>query len=279
MYIVFTADPSGSLPLNKKISLSSVNEILRQLNQNLLDADQEAKISYDLLSNEEECVYSSSAMLPDPRFSLLQTICEEFETDWDSDKEVFLQVLKAEFEGSKNVKKKKRSTIKIFKRDGNFGKTFLPMLFIFVVGFLFMATSINSVMDKVEKINRDAEMSTKEEIPSNKIDAFSRYFLSNYFNQAKTDKSYQETLKAYVSEDQLKKFEGSNQQLKSSLLWEITQDKKEYSVSYVVSLKEDDQTKTKKISFTLSEDKDKTYKVKEVPKLEDFTMTLNLTEE
>lgn len=276
MYIVFTADPSGSLPLNKKISLSSVNEILRQLNQNLLDADQEAKISYDLLSNESECVYSSSAMLPDPRFSLLQTIQEEFAADWDSDKEVFLQVLKTEFERPEQKKMKK----KVFSKSLNKNKIakILPLV-IMVVAFLFINFTLSNTQAELSKIEKIVESSEVEEIPTNKIDAFSRYFLSNYFNQAKTDKSYQETLKTYVSEDQLKKFEGSNQQLKSSLLWEITQDKKEYSVSYIVSLKEDDQTKTKKISFTLSEDKDKTYKVKEVPKLEDFTMTLNLTEE
>ncbi|MEI5995628.1 hypothetical protein [Candidatus Enterococcus mansonii] len=276
MYIVFTADPSGSLPLNKKISLSSVNEILRQLNQNLLDADQEARISYNLLSNEEECVYSSSAMLPDPRFSLLQTIQEEFEVDWDSDKEVFLQMLKTEFERPEQKKMKRKVSSKSL--DKNKLDKILPLV-IMVVAFLFINFALSNTRSELSKIEKRIESSEVEEIPTNKIDAFSRYFLSNYFNQAKTDKSYQETLKAYVSEDQLKRFEGSNQQLKSSLLWEITQDNKEYSVSYIVSLKEDDQSKTKKISFALSEDKDKTYKVKEVPKLEDFTMILNLTEE
>ncbi|MGL9757236.1 hypothetical protein [Enterococcus sp. DIV2324] len=279
MYILFTDDPTGSLPINSKIPLSSVNEILRQLNQNLLDADQEVRISYDLLSSEGKCVYRSTAVLPDPRFSLYQTIVNEFGTDLNPDSEVFLNMLKVEFEGSKTGKKKKRSPSKLFKRNSEFSKTFLPLLFILTAMFLFMTTSINGVIDKVEKINRDAETSTTKDIPTSQIDAFSRYFLSNYFNEVKSAKSYQETLKTYVSNDQLKKFEGNEQQLKSSLLWDIKQDKKEYVVSYIVSLREDEQTQTQKITFTLAADKDETYKVKAVPKLEEFTMKLNFQEE
>lgn len=276
MYILFTADSSGSLPINKKISLSSVNEILQQLNQNLLDADQEAKISYDLISKTGECVYRSTAELPEPRFSLLQTIVEDFKEDWDSDKEIFIQMLKEEFERPKQKLKKK----KVASKSENTNKLtkILPLVTI-VIAFLFMNYALSSTQRELSMIEKKLDASETAEIPSDKIDAFSRYFLSNYFNQAKSDSSYQETLKPYVTEDKLKNFEGGSQQLKSSLLWQIKDNKNSYDVSYIVSLKNDDQTQTKKLTFTLAEDKEKNYKVNEVPKLEDFTMTLNLMEE
>ncbi|WP_279257224.1 hypothetical protein [Enterococcus faecalis] len=142
---------------------------------------------------------------------------------------------------------------------------FVVLLFL-LNGFLFwkQATLANKLEDWQTKVEK--ELTLVEKQPN--VDTTSRFFLANYFSQAK-EAQYKEGLKKFVGTS-VEKWERPSGELNSMFLYEISEEKKGIEVSYILTIKEEKTTKVKKISFYVK-NKEGAILVVSQPKIEDFS--------
>ncbi|EMF0379784.1 hypothetical protein G9L34_002088 [Enterococcus hirae] len=142
----------------------------------------------------------------------------------------------------------------------------LVVLLFLLNGFLFWRQS--TLANKLEnwQMETEKEVTLAENQP--KIDTTSRFFLANYFSQAK-EAQYKEGLKKFV-EPSVEKWKRPSGELNSMFLYEINEEKKKIEVNYILTIKEEKATKVKKISFHVK-NKENTVLVVSQPKIEDFS--------
>lgn len=269
--MVFSDETKHSLPKGKKIPVVEGNKLLTDLNQTLVEVMKKEILHYQLFSDKHELIYETKVVLPEPQFTLYSSIEENFKDNQDEDVQAFLAQLKKEFEetnGTGTKIKRKKSSLLFSPKCAFFGVLLFAL-------FFFLNGKINRQAQQLEelKAERIEQAQSNEE---NKIDTFSRYFLSSYYTTETNADTYRQGLTPYVEEKVLTNFEPTNKQLRSTLLWTIEQSKKEIIVTYIISLKENEQSSTKKVHFTLTQTKQGEYKVKEAPRFETFELTLTL---
>mgnify|MGYP006959866522 CR=1 FL=1 len=142
----------------------------------------------------------------------------------------------------------------------------LAVLLFLMNVFLFWKQS--TLANKLEnwQMETEKEVTLAENQP--KIDTTSRFFLANYFSQAK-EAQYKDGLKKFV-EPSVEKWKRPSGELNSMFLYEINEEKKKIEVNYILTIKEEKATKVKKISFHVK-NKENTVLVVSQPKIEDFS--------
>lgn len=154
-----------------------------------------------------------------------------------------------------------------------------PYVSVAVLGLLSISTVFQQIQIhnvKVENQLLQSQIEETEKIPSqnSKIDTFSRFFLSSYFSNKRKDEAiYQENLSKYVaiSTSKWKTPEGNLEQVYG--LYMRHKDNKETEVSYMVAVSnEKKETKIKKVTFKVTEEKEKVKVISE-PKLTDYSIT------
>ena len=271
MYIVFSDETDHSLPTGKKIPVTEASKLLTDLNQALLDVNKEETLSYQLYSDKNDYILGMEVVLPEPHFTLYGSIAEKFKGELNEDAEALLHGLKDELTSPNKTEKKIKKKKKPFSFPTKWAFfSVLPLLLL-----VFLNGKINTQQEQLEELKAE-RIEQPQSTEDSKIDTFSRYFLSSYYTTETNGDTYRKGLTTYVEEKVLTSFEPTNKQLKSTLLWTIESLDEEIIVTYIISLKENEQSSTKKVRFTLTPNKQGEYKVKEAPSLEPFELKLTL---
>lgn len=271
MYIVFSDDTDHSLPTGKKIPVTEASKLLTELNQALLEFDKKETLMYQLYSDKNEYILGMEITLPEPHFTFYNSVAEKFDGILDEDAEALLHGLKNELSSPNKTEKKSKKKKKPFSFPTKWAFFSVVPLILLV----FLNGKINTQQEQLEELKAE-HIEQPQSNEDSKIDTFSRYFLSSYYTTETNADTYRKGLTTYVEEKALTSFEPTNKQLKSTLLWTIESLDKEIVVTYIIALKENEQSSTKKVRFTLTPNKQGEYKVKEAPSLEPFELKLTL---
>lgn len=114
----------------------------------------------------------------------------------------------------------------------------------------------------------ETELSDQKKLSDNQgeVDVYVRYFLPNLFSDNK------DNMENFVSDDIFKEVQNQKGQLLSVMQEKIDQTKDGFLVSYVCTIREDENSKIKRITFVVQEDSDARfgYTLVTGPKIEDY---------
>lgn len=290
MEIVFTKADRVGLPENRRYDLNKGILVLRRENEELLSTGKNnASVDYELYENESEIpIYSGSIRLPVQNFNFVEVIKEDYlrYEEMTDDFQDFLIFMSKELGIEEKSKQKaqrksiKRQTIKKeshqeqpnnAKKSKSIGLVLIGIiacLSLVLNVFLWLKPSENKIVPSAnEAVTQRIQSIESIQENQNKIDTFSRFFLSNYY--ANVDEStFQQKIAPYL--DKSEKVHPQKNTLKSILLWTIDKEKGQYKVVYVCTMQnENSQSVVKKVSFNLKAKAD-SYKVVSQPKEIDF---------
>lgn len=198
------------------------------------------------------------------------------ETDFDS---LLQNFSKNKPPKTKNPPKKKVDYISNDKNKETDSINRKRVAYFVLLGIFSLSTAIQQIQIhniKVENQSLQSQIAEAKKIPSqnSKIDTFSRFFLSSYFSSNRNNEVvYQEKLNKYVAIN-TSKWETPKGNLEQVYGLDIKHnDSKVTEVSYMIAISnEKTETKIKKVTFKITEEKEK-LKVISEPKLTDFSIT------
>ncbi|WPH48350.1 hypothetical protein SHT67_14320 (plasmid) [Enterococcus faecalis] len=284
------------LPLNKRLPMVQGIPLLEEVNRELLASKQEETIDYFVYTekNQELATLAATLTLPVENQTMVEAIVAPVRNNKEIDSEdaqAFLALFKKSLPKEKRLKetKKKKIEPKIPQNKSNKelfihipwsrGKgvkltTFFKCAFLFFLPLI--GIHIGRVTQPEPKIPdevKNQQISLEKQVQQqDKIDTFSRFFLTNYYTGLKDKRKVQDQVERFVEKDVLNDFSGTEEKVKSILPWNKEYKNKEWQVSFVITLQgTKEQTTTQKVSFSIKEKNGK-YKVQNVPESERFVI-------
>ncbi|NBA54952.1 hypothetical protein [Enterococcus hirae] len=281
------------LPNGKRLSMVQGIPLLEEANREVLATNQQVIVDYLIYTdkNQDLATLEATLTLPVEGQTIVEAIqapvCDNEEVD-SEDAKAFLALFEKSLPKDKRTQRIKRRkagmnkeektarqelTIQVpYTRMNVKPATLLKVMFLFVLlltGFYF-GKSVQSEPKLPSKVSEQLNNLENQVQQQTKIDTFSRFFLSNYYTGTKEEDKVQEKIKRFVDKEILKEFQGTEEQIKSILPWEVKCVGSIWHVSYVVNLQNsEEETITQKVSFSIDK-QEKQYKVLTVPKKESF---------
>ncbi|EHK9432941.1 TPA: hypothetical protein UYA64_001770 [Enterococcus faecium] len=299
MWIEFSTEEQNrsvvDLPMKQRLPLVQGIPLLEETSRELLAINQQAVIDYFIYNekNQDLATLEATLILPVEGQTIVEAIQAPVRDNEEVDSEdakAFLALFEKSLpkdkrtQGTKkrktetNTEKNAASKEKIIQVPYTEGRmtvklaTFLKVMFLFfllLAGF-YLGKSVQSEPKIPSEVSEQLNNLEKQVQQQTKIDTFSRFFLSNYYTGTKEDDKVQEKIKRFVDKEALKEFQGTEEQIKSILPWEVKRDGSTWLVSYVINLQDSqEKTTTQKVTFSIKE-QEKQYRVMTVPKEESF---------
>ncbi|WAI92199.1 hypothetical protein MP619_06645 [Streptococcus dysgalactiae] len=144
------------------------------------------------------------------------------------------------------------------KRQARQNKLMLALVGLLALGGLSLASlslgQIASLKQANHTLTEQVEQLETLTVEQDRIDVFSRYFLSNYYANNK------ETVSDFIVKDLKKTIQVSEGTLQSVILEEVTQNKDTYTVTYVLVVKDNEENRSNvRLSFEVKEDTKSAY--------------------
>ena len=123
------------------------------------------------------------------------------------------------------------------------------------------------------EVKKELNTLTEQVNDQNKVETFTRFFLTNYYSGKTDAKTRQAVLKKFVKKETLSDFLSEKSRARSMFPWEVKKKDKQWTIAFIVVLiNEKDEQSIKKITFTAEETKEQLV-VMERPTEEDFELT------
>ncbi|EGO9277070.1 hypothetical protein DSH84_15020, partial [Enterococcus faecalis] len=146
-------------------------------------------------------------------------------------------------------------------------------LILLMSGFLLGKTNSTPYQEKELEVKKELNTLTEQVNEQNKVETFTRFFLTNYYSGKTDAKTRQAVLKKFVKKETLSDFLSEKSRARSMFPWEVKKKDKQWTIAFiVVFINEKDEQSTKKITFTAEETKEQLV-VMERPTEEDFELT------
>ena len=146
-------------------------------------------------------------------------------------------------------------------------------LILLMSGFLLGKTNSTPYQEKELEVKKELNTLTEQVNDQNKVETFTRFFLTNYYSGKTDAKTRQAVLKKFVKKEILSDFLSEKSRARSMFPWEVKKKDKQWTIVFIVVLiNEKAEQSTKKITFTAEETKEQLV-VMERPTEEDFELT------
>ena len=291
MYISFDLEATQAekiaLPVHQRFPLVQGLLLLEQANQEVLATKQGGTIAYFLYTGKEQelPILEAELLLPVKQKDMLDVLLEPVTNDPTLDPiEVknFLQLVNQSLPKKQRAKSNKKSTEKKATIDTKpvKKKVFLSVslitligLILLMSGFLLGKTNSTPYQEKELEVKKEINTLTEQVNEQNKVETFTRFFLTNYYSGKTDTKTRQAVLKKFVKKETLSDFLSEKSRARSMFPWEVKKKDKQWTIAFIVVLiNEKDEQSTKKITFTAEETKEQLV-VMERPTEEDFELT------
>lgn len=270
--------------------------MLEELNRELVATNQKATVTYEIYYDKEQELPTLTAAvhLPITKGTIVEALQQPVIDNQDIDPEdakVFLNLFQKNAPKQKrkrsakkrktgtNIEQKVSSKEKIIQVPYTEGRMTIKFATFFKVVFLFflllMGFYLGKFVQSAPKIsNEESEQLNnleKQVQQQPKIDTFSRYFLSQYYDGTTNNHKVQEKVKRYVDKEIVSDLEGTESKLKSVLPWNIQKKEDVWEVTYVLTLQKEHELTMVHVQFSIKE-QNRQYKVTTVPKEEPFEL-------
>jgi hypothetical protein len=286
MYISFDLEATQAekiaLPVHQRFSLVQGLLLLEQANQEVLATKQGGTIAYFLYTGKEQelPILEAELLLPVKQKDMLDVLLDP--TLDPIEVKNFLQLVNQSLPKKQRAKSNKKSTEKKATIDTKpvKKKVFLSVslitligLILLMSGFLLGKTNSTPYQEKELEVKKELNTLTEQVNEQNKVETFTRFFLTNYYSGKTDAKTRQAVLKKFVKKETLSDFLSEKSRARSMFPWEVKKKDKQWTIAFIVVLiNEKDEQSTKKITFTAEETKEQLV-VMERPTEEDFELT------
>lgn len=299
MWIEFSTDQQKrsvvDLPMNQRLPLVQGIPLLEETSRELLAINQQAVIDYFIYNekNQDLATLEATLTLPVEGQKIVEAIQAPVRDNEEVDSEdarAFLALFEKSLPKGKQTQKTKKRKPRMNTKKNSVDQelviqvpytkgrtnvkfaTFLKVVslfFILLVGF-YLGKSVQSEPKGSNEVSEQWNNLEKQVQHQAKIDTFSRFFLTNYYTGTNDPDKTQEQIKRFVEKDVLRKFQGTEEQIKSIFPWDVKYQGSTLKVSYVITLQNPQETvKTQQVTFSIKEQGDQ-FKVSSVPQEEAF---------